>query len=157
MRLFTQQQTEGWQQEILAGAAHLNDLGSLVWFVQMICSLTKAQRRTLTPAQQQALRYRTARWPGEWVPYVPVAPDPALSRIDAELLAGLFAAGNDPTVTFVPALALRTELASVRHYEFGEPWDHVCSRCGGVFASVVAEETPLCRPCVEALYRMAMQ
>jgi hypothetical protein len=157
MHLLTQQQTPAWQQAILAGATQANELSDLVWFVQMIVPLTKAQRRTQAPAQQQAHRYRTACWPGAWVPYLPVAPDPMRSRIDAELLAGLFVAANPATATFAPALGLRSELATVQHYEFGQPWDLVCSRCGAVFGSTVPTALRLCAGCEYRLYRMAMQ
>lgn len=157
MKLFTQQQTPLWQRDYLAAAARHGDLSSLVWFIQMIMPpLSTAQRRTMTQAEQQDYRYRTACGPGAWVPYVEVAPDPERSRIDAELLAGIFAAYNPAEIAFVPALCLRTELVAVKSYEWGSEWDHVCSRCGNVFTSTVAFLTPLCMPCVQRLYRMAM-
>lgn len=155
--LFTQQQNEGWQREILANAAKVGELRTLIWFVQMILPPPpKSMARTMTQAERQSYRYRTACWPGSWVPYVEVAPDPVLSRIDAELLAGLFAAKNPATMTFVPALALRSELAAIRHYEYGREWDLVCSRCGGVFATTDPVAVRLCAGCEYRLYRMAM-
>lgn len=154
--LFTQQQTEGWQREIIAGAVKVGDLRPLIWFIQMIVPLSKAEARTMTQAERQAHRYRAACWPSSWVPYVEVAPDPARTRIDAELLAGLFAAKNPQNITFVPALALRTDLEAVRHYEYGSEWDLVCSRCGGVFTTVDPVAVRLCAGCEYRLYRMAM-
>jgi hypothetical protein len=152
---FTLQQTEGWQRDVLAAAA--DDLTSLVWFIQLIMPHPpKSVARTMTQAQRQDYRYRTACWPGSWVPYIEVAPDPTLTRIDAELLAGLFAAKNPSTMTFAPALALRAEVTAVKSYEYGQPWDLVCSRCGGVFTTVDPVAMRLCAGCEYRLYRMAM-
>lgn len=155
--LFTSQQNEGWQRDILAGAAKVGELRTLVWFVQMILPPpAKSAARTMTQAERQAYRYRTACWPGEWVPYVEVTPDPLRTRIDAEMLAGLFAANNPPAYTFAPALALRTDLATVKAYEYGQAWDLVCSRCGNVFADTNPNALRLCAGCERRLYRMAM-
>lgn len=155
--LFTAQQTEGWQAEIIAGATKANGLDTLVWFIQLIMPpLPKSVARTMTQAERQSYRYRTACWPGAWVPYLSVAPDPRLTRIEAEMLAGLFAAKNPATMTFVPALALRSELATVRSYEFGSEWDLICSRCGGIFATTDPVAVRLCAECEYRLYRMAM-
>jgi hypothetical protein len=158
MRLFTVQQVPSWQKAILDQASRSGELGALVWFVQMVLPAPpKSAARTMTQAEREAYRYRTASWPGAWVPYVEVAPDPVRSRVDAELLAGLFAAANPRSVTFVPALALREELAAVQHYEYGREWDHVCSRCGTVFQSPLAWTPKICAGCEHGFYRMAMQ
>jgi hypothetical protein len=40
--------------------------------------------------QQQIVNaaYKTAAWPGDWVPYLPVGDCPAISRVWAEMLGG---------------------------------------------------------------------
>lgn len=155
--LFTAQQNESWQREILAGAAKAGELNTLVWFVQMILPPPpKSAARTMTQAERQAYRYRSACWPSEWVPYLEVAPDPERTRIDAELLAGLFAAQNPPAYAFIPSLALRADLTTVKAYEYGQAWDLVCSRCGNVFADTNPNALRLCAGCERRLYRMAM-
>lgn len=151
---FTLQQTERWQWDLLAT---VDNLHQLVWFIQMILPPPpKSLARTMSQAERLAYRYRTACWPGDWVPYLEVAPDPRRSRSDAELLTGLFAANNPPTVTFVPALALRSELATVKHYEFGREWDVVCSRCGSVLPTTDPNALRLCADCEHRLYRRAL-
>lgn len=46
--LFTTEQTESWQRDVLIGAAQRNELHELAWFIQMIRSLSNAQARTMT-------------------------------------------------------------------------------------------------------------
>lgn len=156
MHLFTAEQTELWQRDFIANAAQRNKLHELCWFIQMIVPLSKAQARTMTQQQRLDYRYRTACAPKDWIPYVPIGSDPAASRYEAEILAALFAAHNAPEIKFAPALCLATDLSTQKCYEFGRPWDHVCSRCGGVFASTVPNEVALCGGCCTELYRMAM-
>lgn len=154
--LFTTEQTESWQRDILIGAAQRNELHELAWFIQMILPLSKAQARTMTQRERIDYRYRTACAPGQWVPYIPVGDDPAVSRCEAEILAAIFAAANPPTIKFTPALCLIDDLAQHSHYEYGSEWDYVCGRCGGIFTSTLPYEAPLCEQCCQFLYRMAM-
>lgn len=119
-------QTRTWQRKILAAAQRDNYAG-LYWFVEMTLS------RQYTGS---------AAHPGQFVPVVPVAPDPEETRHWAHMLAELFKASNPPTVGFDPALtsleALQT--TGVPWYEFGDAVtvDVVCYGCGGV-AQVDAE------------------
>jgi len=156
MLLFTNEQTESWQRAIIAGAAQRKALHELAWFIQMIVPLPKGLARTMTQQQRLDYRYRTACAPKDWIPYVPIGSDPAASRYEAEILAGIFAAHNAPEIKFAPALCLATDLSTQKCYEFGRPWDHVCSRCGSVFLSTVPNEVALCEQCCTGLYRMAM-
>lgn len=157
MHLFTVEQTESWQRDILAGAAQRNELHELAWFIQMILPPPpKSMARKMTQQQREDYRFRTACAPRDWIPYIPVGCDPISSRQAAEVLAAIFAAHNAPEVKFAPALCLASDLAKQKSYEFGREWDHVCSRCGGVFASTVPNEVPVCAGCAVVLYRMAM-
>lgn len=79
--LFTNEQTLTWQNDIIDGARRTGELDQLVWFIQMISPLTKAQARGMTQAQRLAHRYRTACGPADWVPYPEVAPDPCETRL----------------------------------------------------------------------------
>jgi len=140
-------QTEGWQQRIIAAATAQGTLGELCWFIQSYRPLSKSERRGLTQEQIVNAQYRTAAWPGDWVPYVPVGDCPNVSRIWAEMLAGMFAASNLDDYRFHAALCLRSELEKVPlRYEFGEPFDCVCAVCG----AVVLDHTPdvnICERC----------
>jgi len=156
MLLFTTEQTESWQRDIIAGAAQRKALHELAWFIQMIVPLPKSLARTMTQQQRLDYRYRTACAPRDWIPFIPLGSDPAASRYEAEILAGIFAAHNAPEIKFAPALCLMEELTTQKCYEFGQPWDHVCSRCGSVFASTVPNEVALCGGCCTTMYRMAM-
>lgn len=157
MHLFTVEQTESWQQAILSNAAKQNALDELCWFVQMILPPPpKSMARKMTQKQREDYRFRTACAPRDWIPYIPVGCDPISSRQAAEVLAAIFAAHNAPDLKFAPALCLSADLAKQKSYEFGREWDHVCSRCGGVFASTVPNEVPVCAGCAVVLYRMAM-
>lgn len=157
MHLFTVEQTESWQQAILSNAAKQNALDELCWFIQMILPPPpKSMARQMTQKQREDYRFRTACAPRDWIPYIPVGCDPISSRQAAEVLTAIFAAHNAPEVKFAPALCLSADLAKQKSYEFGREWDHVCSRCGGVFASTVPNEVPVCAGCAVVLYRMAM-
>lgn len=147
MRLFTTQQTESWQNAMLDTYAKAGALHDLCWFVQMIFPpLTKAQARGMSQQERQDHRYRTACWPKDWVPIVRVA-DPALSRVDVEVLVAFFAAANEQ-VKFAPALGLVSDLATLKHYEFGSEWDCVCSLCGMVFGCTVPD-VDICDGCAD--------
>lgn len=154
--LFTTEQTESWQRDVLADAARRNGLHELAWFIQSILPLSKAQARTMTQQERLDYRYRTACAPGKWIPYVPVGCDPAASRCEAEILAAIFTAHNPPGIKFTPALCLSADLKRQQTYEFGRDWDHICNRCGAVFQSSVPNEVAVCGECCSALYRMAM-
>lgn len=147
MQLFTTEQTESWQFQMLDMAGKANGLDTLCWFIQMILPPPpKPLARTMTQQERQSYRYRTACAPSDWVPIVRIGSDPKRSRIDAELLAGLFAAHNRDGVKFAPALALTADLQQVKHYEFGDPWDCVCSLCGSVFPGTVPD-VDICEMC----------
>jgi hypothetical protein len=158
MHLFTNVQTESWQRDIIAGAAKVNDLASLCWFVQMVMPPpSKALAKSMTQQERIDHRYRTACAPRDWIPYVKMGNDPATSRIRAELLTMFFIADNDPAIRFYPALALTKDVRGKKCYEFLEmTWDHVCSRCGSVFVSTDPDEVAICRGCNYHFYRMAM-
>lgn len=146
MRLFTTQQTESWQNEMLHAYGKAGALHDICWFVQMIFPpLTKAQARGMSQQERQEHRYRTACWPGDWVPIVRVT-DPDLSRVDIEILVAFFVAANRPDVKFAPALGLVSDLTTLKHYEFGHEWDCICSQCGAVFRWTVPD-VDICDRC----------
>jgi len=146
MRLFTMQQTESWQDEMLRAYGKAGALHDICWFVQMIFPPpTKAEARRMTQQERQEHRYRTASWPGNWVPIVPVAPCPETSRAEIEILVTLMVC-VDPTVRLSPALGLVSDLTTLKHYEFGSEWDCICSQCGAVFRWTVPD-VDICGEC----------
>lgn len=158
MRLFTQIQTESWQNETIKAFARTNELNQLCWFVQMICPPPpKSLARTMTQQQRQDYRYRTACAPRDWIPYVEIGTDPIASRAEVEVLAGIFAYSNNPEIKFVPALCMVADVATQHSYAYGKEWDHVCNRCGSVFLSTLPNEVAICNQCDKYLYRMALQ
>lgn len=128
------------------------------------------QRRVLEQAQRDGyadlywyieatapgLRIFPAAYPGRWIPVVPVAPDPAVSRRYADMLGEFFRLSNSPAVTFVAAL---THLESLERT--GCAWylwdrdveiDAVCADCGCVEQvghTVIEGATWLCVECAE--------
>jgi hypothetical protein len=114
-------QTKTFQHRILDQARPDNYAG-LYWFIEMRLGAT---------------RYVSACWPGRFVPVVPVAPDPEITRHWAHMLGELFqASGELPSIHFEPAL---TSVEALRDtgcywYEFGDPVfaDVVCRGCGCV-------------------------
>ena len=142
-------QTEGWQQQILAAATAEGALDLLCWFIQSYRPLSKRDRRGLTSEQIVDAQYKTAAWPGDWVPYLPVGDHPQVSRAWADMLAEMFAASNPDDYRFSPALCLRSEVEKIpRRYEFGEPWDCVCSVCGAVFLAYTYD-FDICEECIK--------
>ena len=143
------QQTEHWQDTIFAVASAKNDLDSLCWFIQCIRPLSKRDRRKMNQQQIIDAVYKTACWPGNWVPFLPVGENPEVSREWAKMLANMFAASNPASWRFMPAICLRSELSQspVRCYEFGETWDCVCAICGCVFPACVTAD--ICEDCAK--------
>ena len=140
-------QAEGWQQQILRVASVEGTLDLLCWFIQSYRPLSRHDRRGLTQEQIVNAQYKTAAWPGDWVPYLLVGDHPQVSRAWADMLAGMFAASNPDDYKFSPALCLRSEVEKIPHrYEFGEPWDCVCCVCGTVFPAHT-HDIDICEEC----------
>lgn len=114
---------------ILAGAAAKDELDQLYWFVEMKLPGT----RTTSGKMELA----ATRWPGKWVPIIPVGDDPYISRIWAELLATFFRLSN-PGIEFGLALTAADLAQQYACYEWGDPrWDNVCDACGAVMREAV--------------------
>lgn len=116
------EQNEFQQREIIRQATKDGSLAELYWFIQMVLPpLTKKQRRTLPPAEVREYdrkRISTACAPANYIPVIPVAPDPERSRIDAEYLAFFFSLYNPDTIIFKPALSLQSEIEKVTCYRY---------------------------------------
>jgi hypothetical protein len=133
-------QTRTFQRRVLEGAQR-DGYAGLYWYVEM-----------MLPGRV----YASAAYPWLFVPVVPVAPDPEISRHWAHMLSELFKHDN-PGVEFQPALTAIDVLQSVGlpWYEWGHPVtvDVVCAMCGGIGqidASLLIESSAwVCSFCAE--------
>ena len=90
-------QTRYFQADVLAAAVARNELGGLFWFVE-----ADYPKRLLPPGIK---RRQPATWPLGFIPVLPAGPDVEEQQTWAELLAGLFAAGNvGRGIAFKPTL-----------------------------------------------------
>jgi hypothetical protein len=122
-------QTRYFQADVLAAAEARNELGGLFWFVE-----ADYPKRLLPPGIK---RRQPATWPLGFIPVLPAGPDVEEQQAWAELLAGLFAAGNvGRGIAFKPTLTTADLLQGLRWYEWGEPVgyevDYICPKCGQV-------------------------
>lgn len=113
-------QTGKFKRKVLEGAAATGYAG-LYWYIEM--SL---------PGRV----FASAAHPGKWVPVIPVAPDPEVTRHWAHMLAEMFKDSNPPTITFEPALTALDVMQStgLPWYVYGDPVlvDVVCRACGAI-------------------------
>lgn len=113
-------QSRTWQRRILAKAQR-DGYADLFWYVE---------------ATAPGLRVFPAAYPSRWVPVVPVAPDPAVSRRYADLLGEFFKLSNPPAITFVAALTHVESLEGTgcAWYVWTEDVaiDAICADCGAV-------------------------
>lgn len=135
------EQNEFQQREIIRLATKDGSLAELYWFIQMVLPpLTKKQRRTSPPAavrEYDRKRISTACAPANYIPVIPVAPDPERSRLDAEYLAFFFSLYNPDTIIFKPALSLQSEIEKALCYLYPDATpapqvDHICPHCGAI-------------------------
>lgn len=78
-----------------------------------------------------------------WIPAIPVAPDPEITRHWAHILVEMFALHNPPPVHFETVIVVQEELSKFHWYELGDilPIDLVCLICGAT--STVDHFSPL--------------
>jgi len=127
---------------LLAGAKQAGELDRLYWMVEIKVAAKLAGTKQPVIA--------AASWPFGWVPLVPVADDPALSRHYADLLLECIRTGNRGRLIEC-GLALTStdviEQGGYQVYEWGEPvWDCVCVDCGRVWQSTTVSEE-VCNEC----------
>lgn len=133
-------QTTYFQRDVLQAAQARNDLAALLWFVEA------EYPRRMVPAGVK--RRQPAMWPLGFIPCIPAGPDVEEQRHWAELLAGLFEAGNcGRGIVFKATLTTRELMEGLHWYEWGEPvgWtvDYICPTCGQV-QTVPAGVKPRC-------------
>lgn len=133
--------TKAQLDRILTGARHAGEMHLLYWMIEMkvSTSLTGGRHPTLA----------AATYPAGWIPLIPVAPDPAISRHYAEILLTLIKdANHGRPIEFGLTLTATDMVAGHRHYQWGDArWDCICTHCGAVWSSTtVAEE--ICPTCI---------
>ena len=113
-----QLQSRTFQQKILTSAARDNFHG-LHWYIE-----ARVSHRLIVPVC----------WPAHWVPLIPVAPDPQITRHYAEILRALIISNSDPHgYEFNIALTHDEALQNLatQCYTYGE-LDHICPWCAVV-------------------------
>jgi len=125
-------QTHYFQDAVLKEAMKDGSLGRLYWFTE-----AEYPKKMLAPGIK---RHQPAMWPPGFVPVLPAGPDVEEQRAWAELLAGMFEAGNvGRGIAFKPALTDISLMEGVRWYVYGEEIeyeiDHICPKCGQVSRS----------------------
>ena len=133
-------QTHYFQADVLSAAQRGGGLDALRWYVEA------EYPKRMVPAGVK--RRQPAMWPMGFIPVLPAGPDAETQRIWAELLAGLFEAGNAGRgIAFKPTLTTVDLLEGLRWYEWGEPLnyevDYICPTCGQV-QTVPAGVKPRC-------------
>lgn len=126
---------------ILDGARRVGELHLLYWMIEMKVSTS------LTGGRQPILA--AATYPHGWIPLIPVAPDPDLTRHRAEILLTLIKDANrGRPIEFGLALTAEDIVAGQKHYQWGEPrFDCICTHCATIWQSTtVAEE--VCPHCL---------
>ena len=122
-------QTRYFQSDVLQAAGRDGSLADLHWYVE-----AEYPRRMVPPGVK---RRQPAMWPMGFIPVIPAGPDAETQHTWAELLAGLFEAGNKGRgIAFKPTLTTTQLLEGLRWYEWGEPVgcevDYICPKCGQV-------------------------
>lgn len=133
-------QTSYFQRDVLGAAQRRGDLQGLYWYVEA------EYPKRMVPAGIK--RRQPAMWPKGFIPVLPAGPDVEEQQAWAELLAGLFEAGNTGRgIAFKPTLTTADLLAGLHWYEWGDPvgWavDYICPTCGQV-QSVPVGVRPQC-------------
>lgn len=130
-------QTSYFQREVLQAAQRRGDLEGLRWYVE-----AEYPRGMVKPGVR---RRQPAMWPHGFIPVLPAGPDVDEQQAWAEMLAGLFEAGNaGKGIVFKASLTTLDLLAGLCWYEYGERIEHevdyICPKCGQVQRAAAGAE-----------------